>query len=116
MEALRAAAEIAGNDLVMHANDEKAVLDIAARIVRLVEQADASHGPAWLADAAAALGECAPDGTPLALTWTQVLDAIRAQGREITALMLRAESAEDAREAAASRLGAIAGIAGNDLM
>lgn len=32
--------------------------------------------PPWLADAAQALGEVAPNGTPLALNWTQVIRLI----------------------------------------
>lgn len=43
-------------------------------ILALVNAADA---PPWLADASEALGEVRPDdGAPLALNWTQVIDAI----------------------------------------
>lgn len=34
-------------------------------------------GPPWLAEAAEALGQVQPDGKPLALNWTQVLEEIR---------------------------------------
>lgn len=40
------------------------------------ELVDSLVGPPWLRDAAIALGEVAPDGTPLALTWTQALQRI----------------------------------------
>lgn len=39
-------------------------------------------GPTWLADAAEALGQVAPDGTPLALNWSQVIREIRELRRE----------------------------------
>lgn len=50
-----------------------------------------ASGPPWLADAAEALGNVTPDGKPLSLNWSQVLDGIRSQ-REKAAAWDRAQA------------------------
>lgn len=61
-------------------------------ILALVNAADA---PPWLADAAEALGEVRPeDGAPLALNWTQVIDAIHDLRDDRDHWKTRAEAAE----------------------
>lgn len=53
------------------------------------------QSPPWLADAAEALGEVRPsDGAPLALNWTQVIEAIRDMREERDEWKLRAEQSE----------------------
>lgn len=53
---------------------------------------DAALFPPWLADAAEALGEVrAEDGAPLALNWTQVIEAIHALREDRDDWKLRAE-------------------------
>lgn len=48
---------------------------------RLAAQIDA--GPPWLEDIAEALGKIAPSGKPLALNWTQALEAVRQLRRDL---------------------------------
>ena len=56
---------------------------------------EAGKGPPWLSDAAAALGEVRPDdGAPLALNWTQVINAIHELREDRDHWKKRAESAE----------------------
>jgi len=59
----------------MRAASDTAIHKRAAAILKLL---DVATMPPWLADAAEALGEVRhEDGAPLALNWTQVIEAIR---------------------------------------
>jgi hypothetical protein len=52
--------------------------------------------PPWLAEAATALGMVRRDGVPLALNWTQMLEAIRGMRAERDALRKRVKLASHA--------------------
>ena len=71
---------------------QKAVVEVE----REIEAIEIRHAaPPWLADAAEALGEVRPeDGAPLALNWTQVIDAIHELREDRDHWKKRAESAE----------------------
>jgi len=57
-------------------------LNTAKAMLTLIMEYQDRQGPVWLTDAAEALGAVRPDGTPLSLNWTQVLESIRDLRRE----------------------------------
>lgn len=70
-------------------NDNRSCADIRAELAEVRRERDEYRdeceaiaakfiaGPPWLADAAEALGQVADDGSPFALTWSQVIREIR---------------------------------------
>jgi hypothetical protein len=52
------------------------------------------NDPPWLNDAAKALGEVTPQGEPLALNWTQVINAIHNLRNERNELIQQVEDLE----------------------
>lgn len=70
-------------------------LPIHQRAVAILDLVRSAKSPPWLADAAEALGEVRPeDGAPLALNWTQVIEAIHELREDQDHWKRRAEAAE----------------------
>jgi hypothetical protein len=94
-ERVNAYAETCGADTSegsVGADRQRAVVALEAEIEAFERRASA---PSWLADAAEALGEVRPeDGAPLALNWTQVIEAIREDREDRDHWKKRAEAAE----------------------
>lgn len=76
-----------------------------AAFEREIETIEIWHAaPPWLSDAAEALGEVRrSDGAPLALNWTQVLEAIRDLREDRDEWKLRAEQSEYHHECCRNR-------------
>lgn len=78
--------------------------DIYRRANAILVAVEAASAPTWLSDAAEALGEVRrSDGAPLALNWTQVLEAIRDLREDRDEWKLRAEQSEYHHECCRNR-------------
>lgn len=98
-ERVNAYANVCGADTSdgsVGADRQRAVVALESEIEAFERKASA---PSWLGDAAEALGEVRPeDGAPLALNWTQVIEAIHELREDRDHWKKRAESAEYALE------------------